>query len=119
VITCVFVVLLQFHGKQVLVGQEGGDCCLLSFHPPGSRSGHAAAAWGYGGPSTSRGNGSAGYSAGMAAGASPGGVYMASPGAGGAGFGEEGGNGGSGKKGKKGGPRVPKQKGRYPKRATR
>lgn len=111
--------MLQFHGQHLLVGQEGADCCLLSFHPPGSRSGHAAAAWGYGGPSSSRGTGNCGYSAGMVAGASPGGVYMASPGAGGAGVGEEGGPGGSGKKGKKGTKVPAKKQTRYPKRATR
>lgn len=118
---CLLLSLLQFHGQHLLVGQEGSECCLLGFHPPGSRSGHAAAAWGYGGPSSSRGVGGCGYSAGMAAGASPGGVYMASPGTGaGAGLGEEAGGGGSGRKGKKGGTKVPaKKQTRYPKRTTR
>lgn len=120
-VCCVAAHPLQFHGQHLLVGQEGADCCLLSFHPPGSRSGHAAAAWGYGGAGGSR-PGSCGYAAGMVAGASPGGVYMSSPGAGAQGYqgGEEAGGSGGGKKGKKGGTKVPaKKQTRYPKRATR
>lgn len=115
-------IVLQFHGQQLLVGQEGADCCLLSFHPPGSRSGHAAAAWGYGAAGGGSRPGSCGYATGMAAGASPGGPYVAgaSPGAGGQGYGEEVGGSGGGKKGKKGGTKVPaKKQTRYPKRATR
>lgn len=92
---------------------------MLSFHPPGSRSGHAAAAWGYGGASSSRGG--CGYAAaGIVCGASPGGVYMASPGAGPSGLAEEAGGNSNSKKGKKGGTKVPaKKQTRYPKRATR
>lgn len=113
----------QFHGQNLLVGQEGSECCLLSFHPPGSRSGHAAAAWGYGGGASSSSRGGCGYAAaGIVTGASPGGVYMASPGAQGYGGGEDGAGGSSsGRKGKKGGgTKVPaKKQTRYPKRATR
>jgi hypothetical protein len=116
-ITC-----FQFHGQNLLVGQEGADCCLLSFHPPGSRSGHAAAAWGFGGPPGAARPPSSYAAAGIATGASPGAqVYMAaSPGAGGVGYAEEAGGSGGGRKGKKGGTKVPaKKQTRYPKRATR
>jgi hypothetical protein len=112
---------MQFHGQHLLVGQEGSECCLLSFHPPGSRSGHAAAAWGYGGASSSHRGGCGYAAAGAMAGASPGGVYMASPGgAAGAGGGDVDAPGSSGKKGRKGAAKVPaKKQTRYPKRATR
>jgi hypothetical protein len=122
-LACLLLLLpaMQFHGQHLLVGQEGADCCLLSFHPPGSRSGHAAAAWGFGGAPGGPRTPSAYAAAGIATGASPGAqVYMASPGAGGAGYAEEAGGSGGGKKGKKGGTKVPaKKQTRYPKRATR
>jgi hypothetical protein len=135
----------QFHGQRLLVGQEGADCCLLSFHPPGSRSARAAAAWGYGqaggvggAPGSSAGAAGGYAAAGVACyGASPGGGFVggASPGMlGGTGAGGGGGGaaataaaqagdgepgGGRGGK-KKGAAKVPaKKQTRYPKRATR
>lgn len=96
------VTCFQFHGEHLLMGQEGAECCLLGFHPPGSRSGRAAAAWGYGAGSS--GGAAGGLSGSYAAagvacyGASPAGggqqlAYGASPGGGGGGFGGGGGPG--------------------------
>lgn len=103
----------QFYGQKLLVGQEGAECCLMSFNPPGSSTARAAAAWGFGGGSNhTNGYGSAGAA-----------CYGMSPGAHGvyAGY-EDGGNvgerGGKGKK--KGAAKVPpKKQTRYPKRTTR
>lgn len=108
--------LLQFYGQKLLVGQEGAECCLMSFNPPGSSTARAAAAWGFGSNNHTSGYGSAGAA-----------CYGMSPGAPGAYAGyEDGGNvgeaGGSrgGKGKKKGATKVPpKKQTRYPKRATR
>lgn len=100
-------VLMQFHKENLLVGQEGADCCLISFNPPGSSNANAAAAWGYAGSSRAAAAGQGCY------GASPNGNRI-----------EQGGDVGDGSKGgkgkKKGAAKVPaKKQTRYPKRATR
>lgn len=103
---CCCCCCLQFYGQHLLVGQEGTECCLLSFNPPGTFSSRAAAAWGFGGGGS-----------GAACSGSASAVYGASPGASG-GHGDDA-PGSSGKK-KKGGAKVPaKKQTRYPKRATR
>ncbi|WIA31181.1 hypothetical protein OEZ86_001186 [Tetradesmus obliquus] len=113
------VTCFQFHGQNLLVGQEGAECCLVSFQRPGSGTARAAAAWGYGCPSSS----SAAYatcgSAGAACfGMSPG--SHAQYGVDEAGNADEGGGGGRGGKGKKKAAKVNgKKQTRYPKRATR
>eukprot|EP00878_Enallax_costatus_P006944 GHUV01007277.1.p1 GENE.GHUV01007277.1~~GHUV01007277.1.p1 ORF type:complete len:604 (+),score=213.23 GHUV01007277.1:1623-3434(+) len=104
-ITC-----FQFHKQNLLVGQEGADCCLVTFNPPGTNIATTAAAWGY------AGSGSGSSRAAMGPG-----CYGVSPGANGN---DDGvlneGPGGRGKGKKKGGAKVPaKKQTRYPKRTTR
>lgn len=104
------VTCFQFHGQRLLVGQEGSECCLLSFQPPGAAR---AAAW------AAAGAGASGYgcspigTGGGTGGGVPGWVEESGEGGGGSGRG--------GKTRRKGTlPKVPPKKStRYPKRATR
>jgi hypothetical protein len=109
---------VQFHGQNLLVGQEGAECCLVSFQRPGSGTARAAAAWGYGGASSSNGYAACGSAGAACFGMSPGSHAMY--GYDESGNADEAGGGGRGKGKKKGGAKVPaKKQTRYPKRATR
>jgi hypothetical protein len=112
------VLCLQFHGQNLLVGQEGAECCLVSFQRPGSGTARAAAAWGYASTSSSNAYATCGSAGAGCYGMSPGGQVPY--GYDDAGTADEGGGGRSSAKGKKKGGKVPaKKQTRYPKRATR
>ncbi|KAF6256972.1 Mad3/BUB1 homology region 1-domain-containing protein [Scenedesmus sp. NREL 46B-D3] len=111
------VTCFQFHGQNLLVGQEGAECCLVSLQRPGSGTARAAAAWGYGGANSSNGHAACGSAGAGCHGMSPGSHVP---------YGyDESGNvdeagGRSSGKGKKKGAKVPaKKQTRYPKRTTR
>jgi hypothetical protein len=109
----------QFHGQNLLVGQEGAECCLVSFQRPGSGTARAAAAWGYASASSSNAYATCGSAGAGCFGMSPG-SQMPPYGYEDAGNADEAGGGRSSGKGKKKGGKVPaKKQTRYPKRATR